>query len=166
MPRNLRHDTPRLFPALRLIAEAGEVTAHVVRAVARRGYLSSYPILSCNTRLVGSLIAQANAFGFEEFVVRVATSRFSEARHRQSRDRVDHVCSHPASDRRETPAASRRNRSSGIWGREVRGMFYNCNTLFQFSTGWKQIVSVSVEPIVNSRSNSCHWFTTTEVLHV
>jgi hypothetical protein len=40
-----------------------------------------------------------------------------------------------ASDRRETPAASRRNRSSGIWGREVRGMFYDCNDcnkLFHF----------------------------------
>jgi hypothetical protein len=31
VPLNLDHDTPRLFPALRLIAEAGVVAAHLVR---------------------------------------------------------------------------------------------------------------------------------------
>jgi hypothetical protein len=31
MSLDLRHDTPRLFPALRLIAEAGVVASHLVR---------------------------------------------------------------------------------------------------------------------------------------
>src|SRR6516162_459441 len=31
VPLDLGHDTPRLFPALRLIAEAGVVAAHLVR---------------------------------------------------------------------------------------------------------------------------------------
>jgi len=55
VPLDIGHDTPRLFPALRLIAEAGVVAAHLVRG-RPTGHLSRYPILSCKTRLAGSRI--------------------------------------------------------------------------------------------------------------
>src|SRR6266404_157372 len=67
MPLDLRHDTARLLPALRLIAEVGEVAAHLVRRSTDRAY-----------EQVSDLVLQdpvgrqpdrvAHTFGFEELV--------------------------------------------------------------------------------------------------
>jgi len=56
VPLDLRHDPPGFLPALRLIAEAGEVAAQLMRRSPNRA-LEQVSVLLCGMLLAGSRIA-------------------------------------------------------------------------------------------------------------